>query len=76
MQLPMAPIPNPYAEENLSAEEIARLQDEVRALAEERNAVILAHNYQLGEIQEIADYVGDSLGLSRQAEHADADVTQ
>jgi len=74
MQLPMAPIPNPYAEENLSAEEIARLQDEVRALAEERNAVILAHNYQLGEIQEIADYVGDSLGLSRQAEHADADV--
>src|SRR6059036_753166 len=74
MQLPMAPIPNPYAEETLSAEEIARLQDEVRALAQERHAVILAHNYQLGEIQGIADYVGDSLGLSQQAARTDADV--
>ena len=74
MNLPMAPIANPYAEETLSAEDISRLQDEVRALAEERNAVILAHNYQLGEIQEVADYVGDSLGLSMEAAKVDADV--
>jgi len=74
VKLPMAPIANPYAEETLSAADIARLQDEVRALAQERHAVILAHNYQLGEIQEIADYVGDSLGLSQQASKVEQDV--
>ena len=51
-----------------------RWQDEVRALAEERNAVILAHNYQVPEVQDVADFVGDSLGLSRQAADTDADV--
>jgi quinolinate synthase len=51
----------------LTPDSIPQLKDEVRALARERNAVILAHNYQLPEIQEVADYVGDSLGLSRQA---------
>ncbi len=40
------------------------LRDEILALKKERNAVILAHNYQTGDIQEIADYVGDSLGLA------------
>jgi quinolinate synthase len=50
------------------------LQDQVRALARERNAVILAHNYELPEVQEVADYVGDSLGLSQQAAKASADV--
>jgi quinolinate synthase len=74
MKLPMVTIPNPYAEETLSAEDIARLQEETVALARERNAVILAHNYQLGEIQEIADYVGDSLGLSIKAAETDAEV--
>ncbi len=65
MNLPMAPAQtHPQA---LSPAEIARLKDEVRALAAEREAVILAHNYQLPEVQEVADYVGDSLGLSRQA---------
>jgi quinolinate synthase len=54
--------------------EIARLQDEVRALAQERNAVILAHNYQVPEVQDVADFVGDSLGLSRKAADAGADV--
>jgi quinolinate synthase len=74
MKLPMATIPNPYAEEALAPQDIARLHDEVRALAAERGAIILAHNYQLGEIQEVADYVGDSLGLSQEAARVDADV--
>jgi quinolinate synthase len=54
--------------------DVHELQAEVRALAKERDAVILAHNYQLPEIQDVADYVGDSLGLSRQAAAADASV--
>ena len=58
----------------LTPESIPQLKDEVRALAGERNAVILAHNYQLPEIQEVADYVGDSLGLSRQAAASSEDV--
>ncbi len=47
---------------------------EVRALAQERDAVILAHNYELPELQDVADYVGDSLGLSREAAAAEASV--
>jgi quinolinate synthase len=58
----------------LSPEEIAALSDEVRALATERNAVILAHNYQLPEVQDVADHMGDSLGLSREAAATDADA--
>ena len=58
----------------LMLENIPALRDEVRALARERGAVILAHNYQLPEIQEVADYVGDSLGLSQQAARADTDT--
>ncbi len=58
----------------LMLENIPSLQDEVRALAAERGAVILAHNYQLPEIQDVADYVGDSLGLSQQAARADAET--
>ena len=50
------------------------LSAEILELKRERNAVILAHNYQIREIQELADYVGDSLGLSRQAADTDADV--
>ncbi|MGH2763677.1 MAG: quinolinate synthase NadA [Thermoleophilaceae bacterium] len=68
------PTLSPTTEPSLTPTEIARLQDEVRALAEERNAVILAHNYQVPEVQDIADFVGDSLGLSRQAAAAAAEV--
>jgi quinolinate synthase len=58
----------------LTPEQVAELSDEVRALAEERNAVVLAHNYQLPEVQDVANYLGDSLGLSRQAAETDAEV--
>src|SRR3989449_11264656 len=47
---------------------------EVRLLAGERRAVILAHNYQVPWIQDVADFVGDSLALSRQAAQTDAQV--
>src|SRR4051812_24095833 len=50
------------------------LVEEILELKRERNAVILAHNYQVKEIQELADFVGDSLGLSYQAAKTDADV--
>jgi quinolinate synthase len=65
MNLPMAPTRASVTA--LSSEEIAQMQEEVRALAAERGAVILAHNYQVPEVQDVADYVGDSLGLSRKA---------
>src|ERR1700752_1695396 len=52
----------------------ADLAKEIRELATERNAVILAHNYQVPELQDVADFVGDSLGLSYQAAKTDADV--
>ncbi len=52
----------------------ARLVESINQLRSERNAVILAHNYQYPEIQDIADFVGDSLGLSQYAATTDADV--
>jgi quinolinate synthase len=50
------------------------LKEEILRLKKERNAIILAHNYQDGEIQDIADYVGDSLGLAYQAQKTSAEV--
>jgi quinolinate synthase len=50
------------------------LIEDIRKLKHERNAVILAHNYQVKEIQELADFVGDSLGLSYQAADTNAEV--
>ena len=55
-------------------EDLTGVRMRIDELRRERNAVILAHNYQLPEIQDLADYVGDSLGLSRQAASTDADV--
>jgi quinolinate synthase len=57
-------IDNPYAE----------LQQEIKHLARERNAVIIAHNYERPEVQDVADFVGDSLGLSREAAKTKAEV--
>jgi quinolinate synthase len=72
LSLPLAPSQAPTVQ--LTPAEIAAMQAEVRALAAERGAVILAHNYQVPEVQDVADYVGDSLGLSRQAAAAEGEV--
>jgi quinolinate synthase len=53
---------------------IAETIAEIERLKRERNAVLLAHNYQRGEIQDIADFVGDSLGLAQAAARTDAEV--
>ena len=68
LSLPMAGVPEP------EPIDIPAMQDEVRALAKERGAVILAHNYQVPEVQDVADYVGDSLGLSQTAARIDEPV--
>ena len=57
-----------------TSDSTATLQARIRELARERNAVVLAHNYQRPEVQDVADFVGDSLGLSRQAAATTADV--
>ncbi|HUB37146.1 MAG TPA: quinolinate synthase NadA [Solirubrobacteraceae bacterium] len=70
--LPMIPAQQPLPE--LTPAQIVELHAEVRELAAERRAVILAHNYQVPEVQDVADYVGDSLGLSRRAAASDSEV--
>ena len=50
------------------------LKEDILRLKKEKNAIILAHNYQIGPIQDIADYVGDSLGLAYKAQETEADV--
>jgi quinolinate synthase len=68
------PTIQPTLAPDLSPEQIAEISEEVRLLADQRNAVILAHNYQLPEVQDVAHYLGDSLGLSRQAAATDAEA--
>jgi len=58
----------------LEAPPLNELQTEIRRLAREKNAIILAHNYQVSEVQDVADHVGDSLGLARIAQETDADI--
>ena len=58
----------------VSSAEMADLQGRIKDLAAERNAVILAHNYERAEVQDVADFVGDSLGLSREAAKTKADI--
>ncbi len=57
---------------SIKGRDYQRLISEIKDLKEKRNAVILAHNYQISEIQDLADFVGDSLGLSQQAAKTDA----
>lgn len=65
------PVDNAAAVENLDA---ATLRREIARLKKEKNALIMAHYYQRDEVQEIADFVGDSLALARQAAKTDADI--
>ncbi len=58
------PVANPDAGSELAAADVTALEREIRALAKQKDAVILAHNYQLPEVQKIADHVGDSLQLA------------
>lgn len=50
------------------------IQERIQQLKEEKNAIILAHNYQIGEVQDMADFIGDSLGLSQEAARVDQEV--
>jgi len=58
----------------MAQEKFTPLAKEIYTLKKQLNAVILAHNYQVPEIQDVADFVGDSLGLAQQAAKTDADV--
>src|SRR4030081_3279497 len=56
------------------AADVAEIHARIRELARLRNAVVLAHNYERPEVQDVADFVGDSLGLSREAAKTSADI--
>jgi quinolinate synthase len=71
MTVASLPLASPLQYSKLSREE---LTDRILARKRELNAVILGHNYQRGDIQEVSDFVGDSLGLSQEAAATDADV--
>lgn len=68
------PVPAPIEISSEDTKDIIALQDEVRRLARQQDAVILAHNYQVPEVQDVADFVGDSLGLAIEATRTSASV--
>ncbi len=74
MSLPIAPmhdpVASPQAGSDLGPDELRALEGEIRALAKEKDAIILAHNYQVPEVQAVADFVGDSLQLAIEAQKA------
>jgi len=69
-----APPPLQVFRRSMDAVKLSDQQDEIIRLKKEKNAVLLCHNYQIDAIQEVADYVGDSLGLARQAAQTDAEI--
>ena len=69
-----APPPLQVFRRSADAVKLSDQQDEIIRLKKEKNAVLLCHNYQIDAIQEVADYVGDSLGLARQAAQTDAEI--
>lgn len=71
---PLPPLGSLKMRPGMSQERFEPLAKEIYALKKQLNAVILAHNYQVPEIQDVADYVGDSLGLAQQAAQTNADV--
>jgi len=73
LAVPKMPLPVHLADREM-IDPTLDLEAEIARLKKERNAVILAHYYQDGEMQDLADFVGDSLGLSQQAKETDADV--
>ncbi len=73
LDIPSMPLPTEIPTRE-SIDPSIDIDAEIARLRKEQNAIILAHYYQDGEIQDLADYVGDSLGLSQQAEATDADV--
>lgn len=74
MTVSLPVVPPPVVEEELTTEERTALIDEINELRQKHNAVVLAHSYQIPDIQDLADFVGDSLGLSRQAAETEADM--
>src|SRR6266550_6935718 len=71
---PLTDVDRFAARKPMARERFDPLAKEIFTLKKQLNAVILAHNYQVAEIQDVADYVGDSLGLSQQAARTPADV--
>lgn len=68
------PVSNLHNSSNNNKEEIEQLKEKILELKKQKNALIMAHYYQRDEIQEIADFIGDSLALARKAAETDADI--